>query len=150
MANYPPAAPTTTAADVLAELRRRGYTLAVETKVVDIQTKVGVLYLTVADALLIRGPEAPPEYLREAVRAHKPAIMAAAAVADPPVGWIADLARRYRTGDAHAAERNGRAARYPVTLDVIAANVAAFVGLNPVEDAPTLREIIAAEIGGGV
>jgi hypothetical protein len=127
----------------LAELRSRGYTLTLNTKVQVVEVKVGTLYLTVAGTLSVRGSEAPPDYLREAMHRYAPELKAAVAVSNPPVEWLRELVRRYRTGDAYTPVGDA-----PVTLDVLCANLASFLGLDPIEDASRLREIVDDELGG--
>jgi hypothetical protein len=134
------------AIETLAELRERGYTLSLTTRVQEVVVKVGVLYLTVAGPLKVSGPEAPPEYLREAMHRYGPELKAAVAVSNPPVEWIRELVRRYQTGDAHTAMRDGQETRFPVTHDVLCANVASFLDLDPVEDVETIRDIVAKEL----
>jgi hypothetical protein len=121
-----------TPVELLAELLERGYALSAKTNVRVHDHKVGAHAVTYADELVVAGPEAPPDYLREAMRAYKPELLAAACVMEPPVAWLQVLVRRCSQG------------RVPVAM--LAANVAAFIGLHPAHDRerlePTIEEAL--------
>ena len=120
------------AVEVLADLRDRGYALGVYVRTDEVPHPVGAMYVTYADRLRVRGPMPVPDDLADAIRANKPELMAAAAVADPPVPWVRTLVERYRAGR--------------ITLGVLAANLAAFVGLRPACDGPRLMPVICAAL----
>ena len=119
---------TITPIETLTEFLDRGYTLSVRTRVEVNDHKVGAQPITYGDKCTVRGLEAPPEYLREAMRTHKKELLAAACVIAPPVPWVAFLVNRCRAGRA--------------PLAMLAANVAAFIGLHPASDGPRLKPII--------
>jgi hypothetical protein len=116
------------ASEVLADLLRRGYTLDVRTRVEAHDHKVGSQSITYADKLLVRGDESLTPDLREAVQEHRDELLAAACVIRPPVAWLDFLVGRYRESRA--------------PLGMLAANVAAFIGLHPAHDGPRLESII--------
>jgi hypothetical protein len=117
-----------TASEILAEMLERGYSISVRTRREVHEHKVGVHAITYADKLVVRGPEKLPPDVHDAVLVHRDELLAAASVMNPPVGWLEVLIRRHREG------------RTP--LRMLAANVAAFVGLNPAHDGPKLAAII--------
>jgi hypothetical protein len=117
-----------TAGEVLAELLRRGYTLNVATRVAVVDRPTGSHAVTYGEKLIVRGGEAPPDDLRQGIVDHRDELLAAACVSRPPVGWLEFLVERHR-------ER-----RAP--LSMVAANVAAFIGLHPAHDGPRLEAII--------
>jgi hypothetical protein len=117
-----------TALEVLDELLRRGYTLSAVTRVDVHHHKVGPQPITCAEKLWVEGPRELPEELREAIRANRDELLAAACVIRPPVGWLDFLVGRYRENRA--------------PLGMLAANVAAFIGLHPAHDGPLLEAII--------
>ena len=119
---------TMRAGEVLAELLVRGYSLDVQTRIEAHGHKVGAQTVTYGDKLLVRGGEPLPPDLRAAVADHRDELLAAACVIRPPVGWLNFLVGRYREGRA--------------ALSMLAANVAAFVGLHPAYDGPRLEAII--------
>jgi len=120
------------AVEVLADLRDRGYALGVYVRTDEVPHPVGAMYVTYADRLRVRGPMPVPDDLADAIRANKPELMAAAAVADPPVPWVRTLVERYRAGR--------------ITLGVLAANLAAFVGLGAAEDGPRIEAVVCAAL----
>ncbi len=130
------AVPTVEAA--LAELLGRGYSLSVETRVHVHEHKVGAHPITYAERLLVAGPERVPDHLRTTLVVDKPLFLAAACILDSPTPWIRYLVRRCRTGDEQAGCR--------ITPDVLAANLAGFVGLCPIADAPRLASVIRAAL----
>jgi hypothetical protein len=116
------------ASEVLADLIRRGYTLDVRTRIEVHEHRIGPHPITYADKLLVRGDDPLAPHLREAVRGHRDELLAAACVIRPPAGWLEFLVARYRDGRA--------------PLGMLAANVAAFIGLHPAHDGPRLEAII--------
>lgn len=122
----------------LAELLERGYSLSVETRVEVHDHKVGAHPITYADRLLVTGPERVPDHLRKALVEDKPLFLAAACILDSPTPWIRDLVRRCRTGDKQAGCQ--------ITTDVLAANLACFVGLSPIADACRLSSVVKAAL----
>jgi hypothetical protein len=137
---------------VLAELLERGYTLSVETRVDVHDHKIGPHPVTYADQLVTAGPERVPDHLREAIVADKPLFLAAACVLDPPTPWLRELVRRCRTGAVYVSDRRtapvgaGGALEYRITPGVLAANIAAFVGLDPIDDAPRIEKVIRSAL----
>lgn len=119
---------TRTAGEVFAKLLARGYTLDVRTRVETHEHKVGAQSITYADKLQVRGDVPLPPDLREAVAEHRNELLAAACMIRPPVGWLEFLVRCYRDGRA--------------PLGMLAANVAAFIGLHPAHDGERLKAII--------
>jgi hypothetical protein len=137
------AATHSTAAAVLHELLRRGYTLDVRTRVEVVEYRqYGVQTITYADKLRVLGRERLTPELREAVREHRDELMAAACVLRPPVPWMRTLVARYLSGEADDVRRDGWRDEYRVRLAMVAANVAAFIGLHPAHDGPRLEPII--------
>ncbi len=123
-----------TEVDLLAELLERGYSLSVETRVDVYNHKVGPHPVTYADRLLVSGDERVPDHLREAIAANKPLLLAAACVLSPPTPWLWELVRRCRT------------APYRITPGVLAANIAAFVGLDPIDDTHGIEPAVRAAL----
>jgi hypothetical protein len=124
----------TVAVTTLAELLERGYSLSVGTRVDVYNHKVGPHPVTYADRLLVSGDERVPGHLREAIVAHKPLLLAAACVLDPPTPWLRELVRRCRM------------APYRTTPGVLAANIAAFVGLDPIDDTHGIEPVVRAAL----
>ena len=138
-----------TVAAALAELLESGYTLSVETRVDVHDHKIGPHPVTYADALVTAGPERVPDHLREAIVADKPLFLAAACVLDPPTPWLRELVRRCRTGAVYVSDCRtapGGALEYRITPGVLAANIAAFVGLDPIDDAPRIEKVIRSAL----
>jgi hypothetical protein len=133
---------THTAAEVLEELEGGGYTLDVRTRVELSEANGGAHSITYADKLLIKGPSALTPELREVVAEYRDELLAAACVMDPPVSWLRVLVDRYYSGYAVEVRRIGWKGPYQVRLAMIAANVAAFIGLHPAHDGPRLEAII--------
>jgi hypothetical protein len=123
----------TAAGEVLADLLRLGYTLDVRTRIEAHDHKVGAQTITYADKLLVRADEPLTPGLRKAVQEHRDELLAAACVIRPPVEWLDFLVGRYRDGRAPPG--------------MLAANVAAFIGLHPAHDGPRLEEIIEEAAG---
>jgi hypothetical protein len=124
----PPVVAARTAGEVLSELLRRGYALGVETRVDVVDRPTGSHAVTYGDKVVVRGPDAPDDELRQAIVDHRDELLAAACVIRPPVGWLVFLVGRYRESRA--------------PLGMLAANVAAFIGLHPAHDGPRLEPII--------
>jgi hypothetical protein len=135
---------TPTVAAALVELLERGYTLTVETLVEVHDHKVGAHPITYAGRLIVTGPKRVPDHLREAIVADKPLFLAAACILDPPVPWLRDLAKKCKTGVAFVS--GGEGVEYRITPDVLAANVAAFVGLSSVDDAARVERVVRAAL----
>jgi hypothetical protein len=133
---------TRTASEVLAELLREGYTLDVKTRVEAHDHKVGAQAITYADKLLVLGDEPLTPDLRVAVREHRDELLAAACVIRPPEPWLRILVERHGTSEAVEVKRDGWNGPYRVRLAMLAANVAAFIGLHPAHDGPRLEPII--------
>ncbi len=121
-----------TAGEILSELLRRGYTLNVETRVDVVDRPTGSHAVTYGEKLIVRGDAAPPDHLRQGIVEHRDELLAAACVIRPPVGWLDFLVGRYREGRA--------------PLGMLAANVAAFIGLHPAHDGERLEAIIEAAL----
>jgi|GEM_PF-7046977 len=106
--------------ETLAELRRRGYILAVGVRVDEREYKPGIHRLTLAERLQVRGGDGPlPEELRAAVRRHQFELLAAACVLRPPAGWVEDVIERWRRG--------------AVPGEALAAQIAGLCGHDPRE-----------------
>jgi hypothetical protein len=72
-------------------------------------------------------------------------LLAAACVLSPPVRWLEELVRRCREGYVFVSKRrdqSGEPLRYTITPEVLAANVAGFLGKSPRHDGPGLEPII--------
>jgi hypothetical protein len=72
---------------------------------------------------------------------HRDELLAAACVMDPPVSWLRELASRCRRGVVFVSTRTdakGERITYRITPEVLAANVASFIGKHPARDGPTL------------
>jgi len=134
-----------TVAATLAELLERGYSLSVETRVDVHDHKIGPHPVTYADALVTAGPERVPDHLREAIVANKPLLLAAASILNPPTPWLRDLAGRCKTGAVFVTTGEEHV-EYRITPEVLAANLAGFVGLNAVEDCGRLEPIVRAAL----
>ncbi|MCA1719323.1 MAG: hypothetical protein LC781_21710 [Actinobacteria bacterium] len=131
--------PVTAASTVeaaVAELLDRGYDLSVETRIEVHDHKVGAHPITYADQLLVTGPERVPDHLRETIVSDKPLFLAAACILNPPTPWLRGLVACCKTGEKQA----GRL----ITPDVLAANIACFVGLDPVVDAHKIEPVVRA------
>jgi hypothetical protein len=136
-------APTVEAA--LAELLDRGYTLSVETRVEVHDHKVGAHPITYAGRLLVTGKNRVPDHLREMIIAHKPLFLVAACILDPPTPWLVGLSKRCKTGAVFISSTTaagGERLEYRITPDVLAANLAGFVGLDPVDDARVIETVV--------
>jgi hypothetical protein len=69
---------------------------------------------------------------------------------DPPVAWLKELADRCRRGFGFLSTRTdarGVKITYRITPDVLAANVAAFIGKHPAHDGPALVPIVRHALG---
>lgn len=147
-------ATTTAAATValgeraLGELLERGYRLSVETRVEVHNHKVGPHPVTYADQLLVAGPESVPDHLRETITANKPLFLAAACVLEPPASppWLRLLVDRCAKGVVFAVS----GVEYLVTTRVLAANVAALAGLDPIDDAHRIEPVVQAALAMNV
>jgi hypothetical protein len=153
-------APTyATASEVLTELLERGYALSVRTRVDVTEHKVGSQHTTYADKLYVEGPEPLTEELRHAITEHRDELLAAACVINPPVPWLAEMAKRCRDGYATQTtrmvpyrKRDGTVGfktapvAVSITPETIANNVASFIGMHPVHDGerllPIIREVL--------
>jgi hypothetical protein len=129
-----------TVEDHLRELLERGYSLSVETRVEVHDHKDGPHPVTYADRLLVVGPERVPDHLREAIAANKPLFLAAACVLNPPTTapWLRILVDRCAKGAVFTVS----GVEYRASTRVLAANVAAFVGLDPIDDAYRVEPIV--------
>jgi hypothetical protein len=138
-----------TVEEALAELLERGYSLSVETRVDVHDHKVGAHPITYAERLLVAGPECVPDHLRKTIVANKPLFLAAACILNPPTPWLRDLSERCSTAVVFylgKSTKGGDCIAYCITPDVLAVNVAAFVGLNAVEDRDRLEPIVRAAL----
>ncbi len=136
----PTATAQATVGATLAELLERGYTLSVETRVDVHDHKIGPHPITYADLLIIAGYARVPDHLREAIAANKPLLLAAACVLDPPTPWLRELVRRCRM------EPSGESLECRINPGVLAANIAPFVGLDPVRDAHRIENVLRAAL----
>ncbi len=102
----------------------------------------GTHAITYADELLLRGGGEPTPELRALVHDHRVELLAAACVMRPPVPWLRVLVDRYRSGYEIEVRRSGWKGPYRIRLAMVAANVAAFIGLHPAHDGPRLEPII--------
>jgi hypothetical protein len=135
--------PQRTAVETLREAMRQGYTLTVRTRTeVAERPGAGTHVVTYADKLQIRGHKPVPPELRSAMVAHRDELLAAACVIRPPVPWVQILVERYLTGSEEVVRREGWKGPYRVRLAMVAANVAAFIGLHPAHDGERLEPII--------
>jgi hypothetical protein len=140
----PTAGRKTEACDVLDELLRRGYRLAVETRRDVTRRGEGAYAITHGHLLTVRG-SAPPDDLAAAMAEHRDELLAAACVLNPPVAWLQELANRCRMGFVFVSTRtdaSGEKIAYRITTEVLAANVAAFLGRHPAHDGPALVPIL--------
>jgi hypothetical protein len=125
------AAPTKTSIEILRAIYGCGYRLTVRTRIEVHDHK-----------LQVRGDDPIPPHLAEEIRAHRDELLAAACVIDPPVSWLRVLVERCRSGREMEVRREGWRGPYRIRLAMVAANVAAFIGLHPNEDGPLLERII--------
>jgi hypothetical protein len=133
----------------LAELLESGYSLSVETRVEVHDHKVGAHPITYAERLLVAGPERVPDHLRETIVTNKPLFLAAACILNPPTPWLRDLSGRCSAGVVFyfsKTTKGGERIAYRITPDVLAANIASFVGLDAVEDRDRLEPIVRAAL----
>ncbi len=136
------AAPVHGSVEALRTLLEAGYVLDVRVRVEVSEEHGGTHAVTYADNLLVRGAYPLTPELREIVREHRDELLAAACVIRPPVPWLRVLVDRYRTGYEVEVRRSGWKGPYRVRLAMVAANVAAFIGLHPAHDGPRLEPII--------
>ncbi len=124
-----------TAAEVLEELRRGGYTQAVITRVEVHEHRIGPHPITYADRLRVSPP--PPEPLQEEIHEHRDLLLAAACVINPPSEprWVGILVQRAR--------------KDPKLTAMLAANIAPFCDLHPAQDGPRLVPIIGCALRWG-
>jgi hypothetical protein len=134
---------------VLTELLERGYSLSAETRVEVHDHKVGAHPITYADRLLVTGPGRVPDHLRETIVADKPLFLAAACILEPPTPWLVELVRRCKTGVLCFSGRtapSGEPLECRINPDVLAANITAFVGLDPIDDAHRIEHVVRATL----
>jgi len=116
-------------------------------------TGAGTLLTTYADKLLVSGPEAVTDDLRRAIRENRDEIMAAVCVTSQPTPWMWTMLSRYLDGTEVMARREGWKGPYRVSLAMLAAHVASFIGLHPAHDgprlAPIIEEALRRDSGGG-
>jgi hypothetical protein len=135
----------TDARDVFDELVGRGYRLSVETRQEVTHRSEGPHVVTYANLLTVRGPEPPSAELIAAIAEHRDELLAAACVVNPPVAWLKELAARCRERFVFVSTKTdatGKNITYRVTPEVLAANVAAFIGKRPAYDGPALVPIV--------
>jgi len=142
------------AIDTYRELLRRGYKLTptTRTEVHDHKGTSGAQVITYADRLLVSGGPGPLKgQLRADLKAHQPLLLAAACVTHPPVRWMLVLVDHYLTGELAGEAPEGlitiRGNAYRVVLATVAANVAAFIGQDPLSDGPRFEAIIEEALG---
>ena len=143
-------AQTTDARDVFDELVGRGYRLSVETRQEVTHRSEGPHVVTYGSMLTVRGPEPPREEFITAIAEHRDELLAAACVSNPPVWWLKELASRCRERFVFVStrtDRTGRNITYRITPEVLAANVAAFIGKHPAHDGPALLPIVSHALG---
>ena len=136
------APPRTKSVEALHALLQAGHVLDVKTRVETDEDHGGAHAVTYGDKLLVRGHEDLTDELRALVREHRDELLAAACVMRPPVPWLRVLVDRYRSGYEIEVRRSGWKGPYPIRLGMVAANVAAFIGLHPAHDGPRLEPII--------
>ncbi len=136
------AAPARGSVEALRTLLEAGYVLDVRVRVEVSEEHGGAHSVTYADNLLVKGHTALTPELRAVVREYRDELLAAACVIRPPVPWLRVLVDRYRTGYEVEVRRGGWKGPYRIRLAMVAANVAAFLGLHPAHDGPRLEPII--------
>ncbi len=130
--------------DAPTELLESGYRLSVQTRIEVHVHKVGAHPITYADQLLVDGPGRIPDHLRAAIVENKPLFLAAACVLNPPAtpSWLRRLVRR-----RPPTKINGSGSReLLITPGTLAANIAAFVGLDPIDDAHRIEAVVRAAV----
>ncbi len=140
-----PAATVLTVEEALRELLGRGYSLTVKTRVVVHDHRDGPHPITYADKLIVTGPERVPDHLRDEIAANKPLFLAAACILNPPTPWLRDLSGRCKSGVVFGTTGEEHV-EYRITPEVLAANIAGFVGLNAVNDAHRIEPIVRAAL----
>jgi hypothetical protein len=136
------APPRPKSVEVIHTLLEAGHTLDVRTRVEAGEDHGGAHVVTYGDKLLVRGHEDLTPELRDLVRKYRDELLAAACVMRPPVPWLRVLVDRYRAGYEIEVRRGGWKGPYRIRLAMVAANVAAFIGLHPAHDGPRLEPII--------
>lgn len=139
---------------LLAWLERHDYNLSVETREEEFAHTTGARRITYAGRLLIEGPEEPPAQIWDAMRVHRTELLAATAVERPPVAWLEELVSRYQSGERQLwrtrGDGNGNPLLTGISQECLAANVAAFLELDPREGGrlePIISEALAAKSG---
>lgn len=143
------ASEATEAVKVLRDIYARGYRLTVRTRKEVYEHKDGVHVVLYAEKLQVRGDDPIPAEIAEAIRTHRDELLTAACVIDPPGGapWLKLLLQRYRSGEEIEVRRGGWKGPCSISLPMVAANVAAFIGGHPAEDGPRLEPIIQEVLG---
>jgi hypothetical protein len=123
---------TLSVAAAVDRLRDLGCSVTVSTRPNVTRFKAGEHVLTVADKVRVEGirsSEDPGEVweLVALLKRSKPQALAVISVTVPPVRWLRVLVGRYRSG---WRSDDGRR----ITLDALAANVCAFVVVDPLDD----------------
>lgn len=129
------------ALEVLAGLHALGYEVKLRTTKRTARVSGHEYQYTVAQALALRGPAEPPEHLRRSAKQHRRELMALVSLEHPTVAWIQSLLRRYHEDEE--VRRRGGGGGSGVTVGVVAANLASFVGLSPIDGGAHLRPSIA-------
>jgi hypothetical protein len=141
--------------EALKELERQGFSLTVMTRVEVTHHKLGTVHTTYGGKIRLRGPEAPPDELRQVLIDHPDEAKAALCVLDPPVPWIAELVRRADEGRRMETTRlvpyvkrdkSVGLRTEPVTTvvgpETLAANIASFIGLSATHDRARLEPVV--------
>jgi hypothetical protein len=127
---------------VISELSALGYELEVTTRVEVSRHKVGEQHVNYADKLRVTGVAPVPEEKRAAIKEMRDEIMAAVIVMNPPIPWVWTIVTRYLEGSVVRVRRRGWKGPYKVSLTMLSAQVASFMGLDPVRDGQRLRPVI--------
>jgi hypothetical protein len=127
---------------VISELSALGYALEVTTRLEVTHHKVGEQMVTYAEQLRVTGVAPVSEEKRAAIKEMRDEIMSAVIVTNPPIPWVWTIVTRYLEGSVVTVRRGGWKGPYKVSLAMLSAQVASFMGLDPVRDGRRLRSVI--------